>query len=134
MMNEPLILESARSFPRPTSMKSNDAFPCVKPSVNSRRSSVFSREPSRFMALARPLTLAHTFAITSISSDKSLHCSRTAFRRVLAAFFPPSMPCRISSSLNCAEKVSSQRHQKLRGKTSVASMYSRSCHLHQSEP
>jgi hypothetical protein len=97
----PLIFESALSFPWPTSTKSKDAFPCVKPKVKSRRSSGFSRQPSRFIAFPRPVTLAQTFAITSVSCDKSEHCSRTAFRRALAAFLPPSTPCCTRSVLNC---------------------------------
>lgn len=97
----PLIFESALSFPWPTSTKSNDAFPCVKPNVKSRRSSGFSRQPSRFMAFPRPVISAQTFAITSVSSEKSEHSSRTAFRRALAAFLPPSKPCCTRSVLNC---------------------------------
>ena len=96
----PLILESALSLPCPTSMKSNDAFPCVNPNVKSLKSSGFSSEPSRRMAFVRPITFAQTLAIISISSVSSLQCSRTEFRRRLAACFPPSIPWRMRFSLN----------------------------------
>ena len=97
----PLIFESALSFPWPTSIKSNEALACVKPNVNSRKPSGLSSTPARFIALARPETFAKILAITSTSSGILGHCSRAAFRRALAAFLPPSRPCRIYFSWNC---------------------------------
>jgi hypothetical protein len=125
----PLIFESALSFPCPTSMKSNEAFPCVKPNVKSLKSSGFSRDPSRRRAFESPVILAHTLAIISISSVSSLQCSRTEFRRILAACFPPSMPWRMRLSLNYSSSISQSLST-----PSICLQNSQSYHLHQSTP
>lgn len=110
----PLIFESALSFPCPTSIKSNEAFPCVKPNVKSLRSSGLSSDPSRRIAFESPVIFAQTLAIISISSVSSLQFPRTAFRRALAACFPPSIPICIRSSLNWKDQtVFVGRRQKL---------------------
>lgn len=87
-------------------MKSNEAFPCVKPNVKSLKSSGLPRDPSRRIAFERPVIFAQTLAIISISSVSSLQCSRTEFRRALAACFPPSIPWCMRSSLNWTSQTS----------------------------
>ena len=104
-IDSPFILESALSFPCPTSTKSKEAFPCVNPKVNILKSSGLSRLPSRLIACDNPPTFAQTFAITSISSASPLQFCNTVSLRMFAACLPPSRPWDINSSVNCRTLV-----------------------------